>query len=142
MPRDAKERVRLATSQQSMYPCPCCGYLSFSEPPGSYEICDICNWEDDVSQLRFPETGGGANHVSLLDAQRNFRVFGASDRTCLPRTRRPRPDDERDLSWRPIDPSVDDLERPRSGVDYGTSYPSDSSFLYYWRETYWRKNRK
>ncbi len=36
------------------YPCPCCGYLVFTEPPGSYTICPICFWEDDISQLRFP----------------------------------------------------------------------------------------
>jgi len=31
----------------STYPCPCCGYLVFTEPPGSYDICSICFWEDD-----------------------------------------------------------------------------------------------
>jgi hypothetical protein len=37
------------------YPCPCCGYLMFYEGPGSYDICKICFWEDDLSQLRFVE---------------------------------------------------------------------------------------
>lgn len=27
---------------------------SVSAPPGSYEICEICSWEDDHVQLRFP----------------------------------------------------------------------------------------
>jgi len=53
------------------YPCPCCGYLVFGDLPGSYGICPICFWEDDLSQLRFPMTGG-ANHVTLVDGQRNF----------------------------------------------------------------------
>lgn len=48
------------------YPCPCCGYLVFDESPGSYEICPICFWEDDLSQLRFPRMSVGANRVSFL----------------------------------------------------------------------------
>ena len=34
-------------------PCPCCGYLVFDEPVGSFDICPICDWEDDDVQLRF-----------------------------------------------------------------------------------------
>jgi hypothetical protein len=26
--------------------CPCCGYPTLSEPV-AYEICELCNWEDD-----------------------------------------------------------------------------------------------
>ena len=61
----------------SSYPCPCCGHLVFEEPPGSYDICPICFWEDGISQLRFVATTG-ANDVSLLEAQRNFSDFGAA----------------------------------------------------------------
>lgn len=53
------------------YPCPCCGYLVFDESPGSHEICPICFWEDDLTQLRFPLMSGGANPVSLIEAQEN-----------------------------------------------------------------------
>ena len=69
-------------SRTVKYPCPCCGYLMFDEPPGSYDICKICFWEDDISQLRFPRTTG-ANHVSLIDGQKNFREFGACERRVL-----------------------------------------------------------
>jgi anaerobic ribonucleoside-triphosphate reductase len=31
------------------WPCPCCGYQVFTGPPGSYEICPVCGWEDDLS---------------------------------------------------------------------------------------------
>src|SRR5215468_11024643 len=54
------------------YPCPCCGYLKFTEPPGHYEICDICGWEDDHVQLYFPEHRGGANGASLMEAQQAY----------------------------------------------------------------------
>lgn len=53
------------------YPCPCCGFVTFSEPSGSYEICVICGWEDDNLQLRDPGLSGGANRRSLYDEQRS-----------------------------------------------------------------------
>lgn len=29
------------------FACPCCGYKTFREQPnGSYDICQICFWED------------------------------------------------------------------------------------------------
>ncbi|MGX1964083.1 CPCC family cysteine-rich protein [Streptomyces sp. CB02115] len=38
--------------------------------PGSYKICPVCFWEDDGAQFRWPTMGGGANKVSLIEAQR------------------------------------------------------------------------
>ncbi|MFC5904955.1 CPCC family cysteine-rich protein [Streptomyces zhihengii] len=58
-------------------PCVCCGHLTLSEPPGSYEICPVCFWEDDRVQLRWPDWTGGANRPSLIEAQVNFTDFGA-----------------------------------------------------------------
>lgn len=39
---------------QTKFPCPCCGYLVFDREPGFHQVCPICGWEDDLSQLRFP----------------------------------------------------------------------------------------
>ncbi|WP_078530969.1 CPCC family cysteine-rich protein [Streptomyces sp. PsTaAH-124] len=47
--------------------------------PGSYEICPVCFWEDDGAQFRWPTIAGGANKVSLIEAQRNEQDFGACD---------------------------------------------------------------
>ena len=119
------------------FPCSCCGFLTLP-PPGSNEICRICGWEDDVSQLRFPRLAGGANRLSLLDAQRHFGHSGISDpsRTDL---QPPGPFDRRDPTWRPVDDAVDAIEDPVPGVDAGASYPSDRTTLYYWRPTFWRR---
>jgi Cysteine-rich CPCC len=118
------------------FPCPCCGYLVFAEA-GFYEICPICGWEDDTSQLRFPETHG-ANHVSLIEAQRNFAALGARDESYVGRRRRPLPTDKRDPLWRPLDLALDDIERPAFGVGYVVAYPPHYEDLFYWRSGYWR----
>ncbi len=112
------------------YPCPTCGFLVFSEPPGSYVICPVCGWEDDLSQLRFPHEGGGANRLSLIEAQRAFHAAGES-RIVGARYLR-------DLLWRPLDLERDRPETAVSGVEYGNTYPEDGTLLYYWRPTYWR----
>ncbi len=49
--------------------CPCCGFLTLpAESYGSYEICSLCNWEDDQVQLSNPCEEGGQNI--------NFNYFG------------------------------------------------------------------
>lgn len=54
-------------SRIASYPCPVCGYLVFDEPPGSYAVCPVCNWEDDALQLEYATTlAGGANAYTLL----------------------------------------------------------------------------
>lgn len=52
------------------YPCPCCTELTFEkEPPGTYDICPSCNWEDDPLQFEDPNYAGGANLMSLNEAK-------------------------------------------------------------------------
>ena len=121
------------------YPCACCGYVMFDEPPGSYDICDICLWEDDDVQLRWPQRAGGANSPSLIEAQTNFVSFGASEERRLPGVRPPTSCDRRDAGWRPIDLAVDNFEP--TGTSEGPR-PADSTALYWWRPTFWRLHRK
>jgi len=122
------------------YPCPCCGYLIFDEPPGSYDICKICFWEDDLSQLRFPKTGG-ANNVSLIDGQKNFIEFKVCEKRFLKSVRPISVSDIREDGWRLIDLKRDNFEELISGFNYGETYPSDFTQLYYWRPSYWRLKR-
>ncbi|WP_350352756.1 CPCC family cysteine-rich protein [Microbacterium sp. A8/3-1] len=118
-----------------MYPCACCGYLTLSGPPGSYEICDVCWWEDDAVQLRYPELRGGANHPSLVEAQATFQAHGSSDLQLSSHTRPPRSSDALDSGWRLLDTSRDDYEKEFSA----TPMPDDFTALYWWRPTYWRR---
>ncbi|MBR7827436.1 hypothetical protein KDK95_14050 [Actinospica sp. MGRD01-02] len=125
-----------AESGEHGFPCPCCGYLVFDEPPGSYEICPVCIWEDDLVQLRWPSYTGGANKPSLIDAQQNFKSFGASEQRRAARARPATAAEPLDPDWYLIEPSslhafepVGEPTRP---------WPPDRTVLYWWRPTYWR----
>ena len=55
------------------YTCPCCGYKTLDlEPPGTFTICEVCNWEDDSVQFGDPDYEGGANGYSLRQSQHKF----------------------------------------------------------------------
>ncbi|MCK2000749.1 hypothetical protein MZM54_05010 [[Brevibacterium] frigoritolerans] len=85
------------------YTCPCCGYKTLDEkPPGTYDICEICFWEDDSYQYEHPDYDGGANTASLKEAQQNFINFGASERDFLKNVRPPTKYDKKDPSWKPL----------------------------------------
>lgn len=76
------------------YPCPCCGYLTFDEEPcGTYEICPVCYWEDDIAQNKDPDYDGGANGISLNNAKENFFKYGAIKREFLKNVRKPLDDE-------------------------------------------------
>jgi Cysteine-rich CPCC len=120
------------------YPCPCCGYQVFPEPPGSYDICPICFWEDDVVQLAFPRMAGGANTLSLCDSQANFGRIHVSDERFSSKVRAPTPSDKRDPGWRPFDLSKDPALSWESSSD-GEYWKkqNDRHCLYWWRPDYW-----
>ncbi|TDD44967.1 hypothetical protein E1263_39675 [Kribbella antibiotica] len=103
---------------------------------GSYEICSICFWEDDAVQLRWPDWAGGANSLSLRDAQRTFARFGAMEERFVSKVRSPEAADRVDEGWRPIDVRQDHFE-PR-GVQE-RPWPPDYTVLYWWRSTFWRR---
>ncbi len=122
------------------YPCPCCGYLVFNTYPGSYQTCPICLWQDNLAQLRFPLMPGAANTVSLERGQQNYRECGAAEKRNSGLTREPFEAERRDPQWRPLDRGRDNIEEPQRGIDYADSYPiQDTTVLYYWRDSYWRR---
>ena len=85
------------------FACPCCGFKTFDfQPYGSYSICPICFWEDDLIQLEDPTYEGGANRVSLIQAQKNFIEFGACEWELKIHVRNPTKEESRDENWHPI----------------------------------------
>lgn len=78
------------------YACPCCGYFTLSEqPPGTFEICPVCYWEDDNVQYDDPNYSGGANKVSLSKARENFSNLGAISQEYVARVRPPLDEEKR-----------------------------------------------
>lgn len=62
------------------------------EPPGTFDICRVCVWEDDNVQFRDPDYEGGANRVSLRQARENYRLHEVSDPLFRSLKARPRPE--------------------------------------------------
>ena len=58
--------------EKKLYSCPCCGNKTISKL-GDYEICYICNWEDDPVQSDDPNFYGGANVKSLNEAKETYQ---------------------------------------------------------------------
>lgn len=81
-------------------PCPCCGYYTLTTL-GNYEICPICCWED------LPAADFGmritSNGVTLLQAQQNFRTYGACEEALRALVRHPSAADHRSADWQPLD---------------------------------------
>ena len=78
---------------QKRYRCPCCGYYTFTEPCGSYEICPVCYWENDAVQNDNPDYVGGANKCSLNESRNNYKKAGACEERFLPYVRQPLPEE-------------------------------------------------
>jgi hypothetical protein len=95
----------------------------------------ICMWWDDVQQLRFPMLRNGANRPSLIEAQCNFRTFGASDLRLRFYIREPRPHDRRDPQWRPFDPAIDIVPPAVEPAGKDHAFPADPITLYYWQKS-------
>ncbi len=82
------------------YKCPCCGYYTFVEKPnGTFDICPVCYWEDDIVQLDDPEYVGGANNISLNQARKNYRMFGACEENMVEHVRKPHKKELNGLDW-------------------------------------------
>ncbi len=58
--------------------CPCCDYYALATR-GRHEICPVCWWEDDGSDLGELDAVSPANHISLRRARRKFVGLGGGD---------------------------------------------------------------
>lgn len=109
------------------FPCPACGFLVFGEPAGSYDICPVCNWEDDYVQLRHPLVRG-ANAQNLFEYQRSVALrevpLGVMERGQF----------RRDPAWHLLtrDDVRESAAMPKTGREYFEAL-SDEPLVYYWR---------
>ena len=101
--------------------CLCCGYVTLSEnSPGSDKICEICFWQDDVTDALVYESATGPNGASLKMARLNFLDFGASDERLFDFVRNPTERDQPRIPFEALDPATDLWLRttfPRSAGD-------------------------
>lgn len=73
-----------------MFACQCCGCLTIS---GKFDICPVCFWEDDPAQAECPDCAGGANSVCLVEAKKNYLLYGACEERFRDRVRDPLPEE-------------------------------------------------
>lgn len=91
----SKEKEGLGITKK--YECPCCRHFTFNEqPPGTFEICPVCYWEDDSVQYSDPNYEGGANKVSLNKARENFIRLGAIEKEYVAWVRPPLDEEKRE----------------------------------------------
>ena len=57
--------------------CPICGQRKV----GEYDICEICNWEYDSTDAKYPDENGGCNHISLNEGKIWFAKYGKTWQT-------------------------------------------------------------
>jgi hypothetical protein len=72
----------------------------------------------------------------LIECQRNYLAGGTSEARLLPYVRAPLADEPLEQGWRPLDRARDAFEPNDVTED---AWPEDSSYLYWWRPTYWRR---
>ena len=110
------------------FPCPACGFVVFSEPSGSYDVCPVCGWEDDHVQLLHVDSRIGANKESLRQAQA-LALHKVPIATSVLTSY------HRDPSWRPL--ATGEIPGaisgpPRNGLAYFEAAGGESP-AYYWR---------
>ncbi len=82
------------TNDYGKHLCPCCKYFTLSQPGAdTRETCDVCYWENNAAQTADRELVLPPNAVSLNQARRNFRKFGACSDLARASVRPPRPDE-------------------------------------------------
>ncbi|MEM7174098.1 MAG: CPCC family cysteine-rich protein [Bacteroidota bacterium] len=82
--------IKKKKNKYNKYQCPCCKYYTLEEGrENSFDICDVCYWEDDEIQEDDPSYTGGANDVSLNQARENFKKYKAASEFVARFTRAP-----------------------------------------------------
>ncbi len=58
--------LKLTEIKTSNPVCPICGKAGVEE----YDVCPVCEWQNDPIQFNWPTRAGGANRMSLNEARK------------------------------------------------------------------------
>ncbi|GAB2812277.1 CPCC family cysteine-rich protein [Ferruginibacter profundus] len=99
----------IQAKDKNLFTCPCCGYKTLKEkPPGTFEICRVCWWEDDNLQFDNPDSTEGANNgMSLREWQKDFYEVEENKKLIF-KNLAPVPENkwyDFDENWKPLDES-------------------------------------
>lgn len=73
-----------------MIRCPCCNKLTIDDTTTPItEICDVCYWQYDEVAQRNENSIIGPNNISLNQAKKNYKLFGASEYKFINLVRKP-----------------------------------------------------
>jgi hypothetical protein len=124
-----------APPAERVTPCPSCGFFVFVEDRyGSFDICELCGWEDCAVQLGNPLDGCGPNRECLVEYQQQSIARWPLRITRVQHGGRRY---ERDRTWRPL--SAPEIEHARHLVDKFGALPSDAVWSI--ADCYWRKTQ-
>lgn len=78
-----------------IYPCPCCGYLTFPVPKEEAiaYICPVCFWENDVFDPGEDDPSDENRGMTLRQGRENYRKWGAVREDLVGFARPPRPEE-------------------------------------------------
>ncbi|MDM5153729.1 CPCC family cysteine-rich protein [Bacillus sp. DX1.1] len=69
-----------------MKQCPCCDFFTIED---DFDICEVCYWAYDLTAQNNPDIAIGPNSVSLNQAIRNYKKYGASEKKFINKVRKP-----------------------------------------------------
>lgn len=75
-----------------IYPCPCCGYLTFPVPreEALAYICPVCFWENDVFDPGEDSPSDENHGLTLRQGRENYQRWGAVEKRLVRFARPPR----------------------------------------------------
>ncbi len=104
--------------------CLWCWYISIEWPRWSYDICDICGWEDDLYGNNNPYIIWWANNLSLKNSQEIFlyneKKWKINTYSFI-----------KDLNWKPLSKiNIKKEETQKSYFDFITEEEPNNNYLW------------
>lgn len=76
--RELKAKSNLKDDIVGNWPCPCCGFITIPNKGNALAyICPVCLWEIDLFIQRENEASDQNHGLTLDEARKNYRQFGA-----------------------------------------------------------------